>query len=104
MGLGAPPMTSRNCGPKACFARSEPHVVTNRFQKVYEQSPRFWSSVKKSSDPCSPPANGLGRRPNPTIRHRSITITNISEPACETYLPPWESSPKDRQSFFHLFQ
>jgi len=59
---------------------------------------------EKSSDPCSPPANGLRRRPNPTIRHRSITITNISGPACETCLPRWGWLHKDRQSFFHPFQ
>jgi hypothetical protein len=28
MGRGAPPMTSRNCGTKAWFGRSEPRVVT----------------------------------------------------------------------------
>jgi len=55
---------------------SEPHVVTSPCERVCEQSPRCRSSVTKSSDPCSPPANGLSRRPNPTIQHRSNTITD----------------------------
>src|SRR6266581_1484718 len=73
-------------------------------QKVCKPSPRCWSSVKKSSDPYSPPANGPSRSPNRIIRHKSITITNISGPACETCLRPWGWPHKDRQSFFRLFK
>src|ERR1039457_3334202 len=62
--------------------------------------PSTWSSVKKSYDPCLPPAYGLSRKPDPTTRRRSITITNISTPACETCLPRWAWLHKERQSFF----
>ena len=65
MGRGAPPMTSRNCGPKVCFARSETLAVTSPFRKVYGPSPRCWSSAKshptlaRCQANASPPPNPL---------------------------------------------
>ena len=61
------------------------------------------SSAKRLSGRCLPPANGPSHRPNRTIPHRSITITNISGSPCGSCLLRWGWPHKDRQSLFHLF-
>jgi hypothetical protein len=45
-------------------------------------------------------ANGPSHRPNPTIPHRSITTTNISEWACGSCLRRWGWSHRIDNSFF----
>src|ERR1019366_10759068 len=72
----------RTSVPKACSARSEPHVVTNPSPTVYGQSPRCWSSVKKPSDPLlaaslRPESKARPNHPTPVDHHYEYLHTGM---------------------------